>query len=89
MNLEPITTESSNRICDHMNIDHPEAVHSYAKYYGKIKTVKSAKMISLSPESIVLKVNDQTIQIEFDHILKNCSDAHQTLVKMLKAIPPS
>ena len=87
MNSEPITKESSTRICNHMNQDHKDAVNSYAKFYGKIKTFRSAKMITLSPESIQLKIDGQTIEIKFDHILQDCSDAHQTLVKMIKAIP--
>ncbi len=61
MNSEPITKESSERICNHMNRDHQDAVNAYAKYYGKIKTFKSAKMLSLSPEYLELKIDDQTI----------------------------
>ena len=87
MNSEPITQESSTRICNHMNQDHQDAVNAYAKYYGKIKTFRSAKMITLSTESIQLKVDEQTVDIKFDHSLQDCSDAHQTLVKMIKAIP--
>ena len=87
MNSEPITPESITRICNHMNKDHEDAVNAYAKYYGKIKTFKSAKMISLSKESIELKIDDQTLEIKFDHILLDCSDAHKTLVRMIKAIP--
>ena len=87
MNSEPITEESSIRICNHMNKDHSEAVNAYAKYYAKIKTFKSAQMISLSSKSFKLKVDKQTLEIKFDHILKDCSDAHKTLVKMIKAIP--
>ena len=44
-------------------------------------------MISLSSESIELKVDDLTIDIQFDHVLQDCSDAHRTLVKMIKEIP--
>ena len=86
MNSEPITKSSSARICNHMNKDHQDAVNAYAKYYGKIETFKSAKMISLSPESIELKIDDQTLEIKFDHTLQDCSDAHKTLVQMTKAI---
>ena len=89
MNSEPITQKSSERICNHMNKDHKDAVNAYAKYYGKIKTFKSAKMINLSPESIQLKIDDQTLEIKFDHILQDCSDAHQTLVRMIRVIPSS
>ena len=87
MNSEPITQESSIRICNHMNKDHEDAVNAYAKYYGKIKTFKSAKMISLFPEAIHIKIDEQTLEIKFDHVLQDCSDAHKTLVRMIKAIP--
>ncbi len=89
MTSEPITQESSTRICNHMNKDHKDAVNAYAKYYGKIKTFKSAKMISLSQEFIQLEIDDQTLEIKFDHILQDCSDAHKTLVRMIKSIPES
>ena len=86
MNFEPITKESSTRICNHMNKEHRDAVHAYAKYFGEIKVFKSAKMISLSKESFLIKIDDQTLEIKFDHILQDCSDAHKTLVRMIKAI---
>ena len=87
MNSEPINKSSSIRICNHMNKDHQDAVNAYAKYYGKIETFNSAKMTSLSPESIELKIDDQNIEIPFDHVLQDCSDAHKTLVRMIKDIP--
>ncbi len=87
MNSEPITQESSLRICNHMNRDHQDSVIAYAKYYGKTKTFRSAKMISLSPKSIEIKVDDQIMEIKFDHTLQDCADAHKTLVRMIKAIP--
>ena len=87
MNSEPITQETSTRICNHMNKDHEDAVNAYAKYYGKIKTFKSAKMIGLSPEAVEIKIDEETLKIKFDHILQDCSDAHKTLVRMIKAIP--
>ena len=86
MTSEPITKLSSTRICNHMNKDHQDAVNAYAKYYGKIENFSSAKMISLSAESIELKIDDRTIDIQFDHVLQDCSDAHKTLVRMIKDI---
>ena len=87
MNSEPITKSSSTRICNHMNKDHQDAVHAYAKYYGEIETFRSAKKISQSSETIEHKVDDLTIDIQFDHVLQDCSDAHKTLVRMIKDIP--
>ena len=87
MNSEPITPESSARICNHMNKDHKDAVSAYAKYYGKIKNFKSAKLTTLTKESIKIEVDGQTLEIKFDHTLQDCLDAHKTLVSMIKAIP--
>ena len=87
MNSEPITKASSARICNHMNKDHQKAVNTYAKYYGKVETFKDAKMVNLSAESLELRVDDKTVEIQFDHVLQDCSDAHKTLVRMIKDIP--
>ena len=87
MNSEPITKSSSTRICNHMNKDHQDAIKAYAKYYGKIETFRSAKIINLSAKSMELKIDDLTIDIQFDHVLQDCSDAHKTLVRMMKDLP--
>ena len=44
-------------------------------------------MIDLSPESIQLQIDENRLEIKFDHILQDCSDAHKTLVKMIQSIP--
>ena len=87
MNLEPLTKESSTRICKHMNKDHSDAIIAYAKYYGGIEICNNAQIVNLSSELMELKVDEQIIKIKFDHTLKDCSDAHRTLVSMLKSIP--
>ena len=79
---EPITPESSARICNHMNDDHQDAVDSYVKNYinwtGPISGT-SAKMTKLTPTSMEI-----TVEIPFDHVLQDCSDAKKTLVNMIK-----
>ena len=87
MNLEPLTKESSTRICNHMNKEHADAVIAYAKYYGGIEICNNAQIVNLSSELMELKVDEQIIKIKFDHSLKDCSDAHKTLVSMIKSIP--
>ena len=87
MHSEPISKSVSTRICNHMNKDHQDAVNAYAKFYGKVKTFRSAKMINLSAESIELEIDDKTIDIRFDHVLQDSSDAHKTLVRMINDIP--
>ena len=87
MKLEPLTKESSTRICNHMNKDHSDAVFAYAKYYGGIEICNKAQIVNLSSKLMELKVDKQMIQIKFDHTLTDCSDAHKTLVSMIKSIP--
>ncbi len=87
MNLEPLTKESSTRICNHMNKDHSDAVIAYAKYYGGIEVCTNAKIINLSSELMEVKVDGKIIKIKFDHSLKDCTDAHKTLISMIKSIP--
>lgn len=87
MNLEPLTKESSTRICNHMNKDHGDAVIAYAKYYGGIEICNKAEIVHLSSELMELKVDEQIIKVKFDHTLTDCSDAHRTLVSMIKSIP--
>ena len=87
MKPNPLSRESSARICSHMNKDHQEAVLGYARHYGGIPTAKKAKMLDISPNAMELEVDGVLIEISFDHVLTDSKDAHQTLVGMLKAIP--
>jgi len=71
---EPLNTESSRRIVNHMNQDHQDAIDSYVRNYGT-----SAKMTKLTPTSMEI-----TVEVPFDHVLQDCSDAKKTLVNMIK-----
>lgn len=88
---EIIDANVSTRICNHMNKDHSDSLIFYAKEYGQISEVTSAKMISIDSEGMNLsvKVNDQDqdLRINFDHTLESAQDAHHTLVEMLKKTP--
>ncbi|MBR8829459.1 MAG: DUF2470 domain-containing protein [Gomphosphaeria aponina SAG 52.96 = DSM 107014] len=85
---ETITREISDRICQHMNEDHGEALRLYAQVFGKTNNPETAKMLSIDPQgmnlAVKIKENDVAIRIEFDHVLKDAADAHQTLIEMVK-----
>lgn len=80
--------EISSRICTHMNDDHANAVVLYAQAFGGVTDVTSAKMLSIDSQGMNLtaEVNQQPVpvRIEFDHILVDSEDAHQTLIAMVK-----
>ena len=85
---ETITPAISDRICQHMNEDHSDAVTLYAQAFGNSPQAKSAIMESIDPQGMNLsaQVGDDTIpvRVEFDHTLKDAEDAHHTLIDMLK-----
>ena len=84
---EPITPKISDRICQHMNKDHGDAISLYANVYGKVQT-ESATMDSIDPQgmniSAQVKGEIVPIRVEFDHTLQDAADAHHTLVAMIK-----
>lgn len=83
-----ITREVSQRICQHMNEDHSDAVTLYAQVLAQIDQVKSAKMLSIDNQGMNLLVQTSkteiTTRIEFDHDLVDANDAHHTLINLLK-----
>ncbi|MEA5581944.1 DUF2470 domain-containing protein [Nodularia harveyana UHCC-0300] len=82
------SAEISSRICTHMNEDHASAVVLYAQAFGGITDATSAEMLSIDAEGMNLtaQVNTETVpvRIEFDHVLVDSEDAHQTLIAMVK-----
>ncbi|MBN3882846.1 MAG: DUF2470 domain-containing protein [Nostoc sp.] len=82
------STEISSRICKHMNDDHADAVVIYAKAFGGVTDASAAEMLSIDAQGMDLtaQVNGETVpvRIQFDHVLTDAEDAHQTLIAMVK-----
>ena len=80
--------EISSRICKHMNEDHANAVLLYAQAFGGVTDATTAEMLSIDAEGMNLtaQVNSEAVpvRIQFDHILVDSEDAHQTLIAMVK-----
>ncbi len=89
MKMDPLTPETSTRICNHMNSDHKKAIISYAKHYGGLKKPSNALMVSISSKLMKLEVDGQLVEIHFDHTLTDSEDAHRTLIAMLQACSKS
>jgi putative heme iron utilization protein len=84
---ETITSAISDRICNHMNKDHSDALILYAEYFGKISNIKNAKMLSIDNQAMYLEIDhnsENPLAIQFDHPLEDAKDAHNTLVAMMK-----
>lgn len=80
--------EISSRICTHMNEDHASAVVLYAQAFGGVADATMAQMQSIDAQGMNLtaQVNGEPVpvRIEFDHVLADSEDAHQTLIAMVK-----
>jgi putative heme iron utilization protein len=85
---DAFSPQVSDRICNHMNQDHAEAVLLYAKVFGQATTATAATMLSIDPMAmhLVAQINDTStpIRIEFNHTLQDSEDAHHTLIDMVK-----
>ncbi|HBB32253.1 MAG TPA: heme iron utilization protein [Cyanobacteria bacterium UBA8803] len=85
---EQFSTEVSDRICKHMNDDHADAVALYAKTFGNSPDTEAAQMVSIDAQgmNLMAQLNGTSVplRIEFDHVLKDAEDAHQTLIAMVK-----
>ena len=85
---EHFSAEISSRICNHMNEDHAEAVVLYAQAFGGVTDATLAEMLSIDSEGMDLtaQVNGEVVpvRIQFDHVLADAEDAHQTLIAMVK-----
>jgi len=84
----PFTPEISDRICNHMNDDHADAVLLYARVFAGAPEATAAKMLRIDAEGMDLDVqkNSQSAsaRVSFDHALKDAEDAHQTLIAMVR-----
>ncbi|MEH2082133.1 MAG: DUF2470 domain-containing protein [Nostoc sp.] len=82
------SAEISSRICKHMNDDHADAVVIYAKAFGGVTDAIAAEMLSIDAQGmdLTVQVNGEAVpvRIQFDHVLVDAEDAHQTLITMVK-----
>ncbi len=81
---EPISSEVSRRICLHMNKDHNTSLYKYAVKFGGMADPTEVEMVEINEKLMVLNVDGEKVEILFDHILKDSTDAHKTLVAMAK-----
>ncbi|MEB3225239.1 MAG: DUF2470 domain-containing protein [Synechococcus sp.] len=86
---EIITPAVSDRICNHMNKDHSDAVLLYAKHFGDCHAASAATMLSLDETGMVLEVvypgeGAEATHIPFPKTLTSAKDAHTVLVEMMQ-----
>lgn len=84
---ELITTAVSDRICNHMNTDHADAVLTYAQFFGDTQEATAAVMDSIDPTGMNLTADvsgtSVPVRVTFAHPLESAKDAHHILIEML------
>lgn len=82
------TQDHRQRILDHMNEDHADAVLHYARHFGKRVSATAAILAGIDRTGIDLVVTEaggeQALRIDFDQPLAAPEDAHHVLVRMAK-----
>jgi len=85
-----LSPEDAERIVDHMNEDHPDALVDYAEAYADIPDVQGARMTGIDAEGfdLVVERTEETrpVRIEFDTPLSTVGDARSRLVNMAMAV---
>ena len=83
--MKIISSNTSVRVCNHMNKDHIESVHKYLVHYGKIANFKEAYLDEITNRFMKIKYDGKSATINFKNEISE-EEIHATLVSMLKEI---
>ena len=83
--MKIISSNTSNRVCNHMNKDHIDSVHKYLIHYGKISNFKEAYLEEISSQYMKINYDGKSAIINFKNEISE-NEIHETLVSMIKEI---
>ena len=83
--MKIISSETSKRVCKHMNKDHIDSVHKYLIHYGKISEFKEAYLEEISSQYMKINYDGKSAIINFNNEITE-QEIHSTLVSMIKEI---
>ena len=83
--MKKISSETSERVCKHMNKDHIGSVHKYLKHYGKISEFKEAYLEEISSQFMKINYDGKSAIINFKNEISE-DEIHDTLVSMIREI---
>ena len=83
--MKKISSNTSKRVCNHMNKDHIDSVHKYLIHYGKISNFKEAYLEEISNLYMKIKYDGKSAIIKFKKEISE-EEIHKTLVSMAKEI---
>ena len=83
--MKIISSNTSKRVCKHMNNDHIDSVHKYLIHYGKISNFKEAYLEEISSQFMKINYDGKSAIINFKNKISE-EEIHATLVSMIKEI---
>ncbi len=83
--MKNIRKEISQRVCNHMNKDHKDAINKYLRHYGKILDFKEAELNEIQSKYMKIKYDDKEVIIKFQNEISE-NEIHETLVQMIRNI---
>ena len=83
--MKIISSNTSNRVCNHMNKDHIDSIHKFLIHYGKISNFKEAYLEEISSQFMKIRYDDKYAIINFKSEISE-DEIHATLVSMLREI---
>ena len=83
--MKKISSNTSDRVCNHMNKDHIDSVHKYLIHYGKISDFKEAYLEKISSQYMKINYDGKSVIINFKNEISE-EEIHATLVSMIKDI---
>ena len=83
--MKKISSNTSKRVCNHMNKDHIDSVHKYLIHYGKISNFKEAYLEEISSRFMKINYDGKSAIINFKNEISE-EEIHSTLVSMIREI---
>ena len=83
--MKVISSNTSKRVCNHMNKDHIDSVHKFLVHYGKISDFKDAYLEEISSQYMKINYDGKSAIINFKNEISE-EEIHSTLVSMIKKI---
>ena len=83
--MKIISSNTSKRVCKHMNKDHIDSVHKDLIHYGKISNFEEAYLEEISSQFMKIKYDGKSVIINFKNEISE-DEIHSTLVSMIKEI---
>ena len=83
--MKIISSNTSKRVCNHMNNDHIDSVHKYLIHYAKISDFKVAYLEEISSKYMKINYDGKYAIINFRNEISE-EEIHATLVSMIREI---